>query len=226
MFSHRSPRIATILATLFVCLAALTGQTQRSPSPLNAMEHGLFVSSTIATDPLSTRSIFVYKGVAVKVGKDKDAVFVFDTDLIRPARTWTRGFLKWYPARDGLQEWPSPDGFTHFSTGERPGWSTDGRFGDPRLWRYGPLPKSLGVYKGLYINEELVVSSYQIGGVSANGPIPGRASTAPAGRSIPLCITAKPRPTKLPWTLLKSPMTAKPQPWKSLPCGKIWPKSL
>ena len=66
------------------------------------MEHGLFVSSTIATDPLSTRSIFVYKGVAVKVGKDKDAVFVFDTDLIRPARAWTGGFLKWYPARDGV----------------------------------------------------------------------------------------------------------------------------
>lgn len=164
MFSHRPHAITTFLASLVGLSATLSAQAQRPPSPLNAMEHGPFVSSTIATDPLSTRSIFVYKGVAVKVGKNKDAVFVFDTDLLRPARAWTGGFLKWYPARDGLQEWPSPDGYTHFSTGERPGWSTDGKFGDPRPWRYGPVPKSLGSYKGLYLNEDRVVFSYQVGG--------------------------------------------------------------
>ena len=164
MFPHRFPTITILLAILVSSLATLSAHAQRPPSPLNAMEHGPFVSSTIATDPLSTRSIFVYKGVAVKVGKNKDAVFVFDTDLLRPARAWTGGFLKWYPARDGLQEWPSPDGYTHFSTGERPGWSTDGRFWDPRPWRYGPVPKSLGSYRGLYLNEDRVVFSYQIGG--------------------------------------------------------------
>ena len=104
MFSNRPHAITTFLASLVGLFATLSAQAQRPPSPLNAMEHGPFASSTIATDPLSTRSIFVYKGVAVKVGKNKDAVFVFDTDLLRPARAWTGGFLKWYPARDGLQE--------------------------------------------------------------------------------------------------------------------------
>ena len=163
MFSFRSPVIALTFPALLVNLLFLQAQPQRPPSPLNAMEHGPFVSSTISTDPLSTRSIFVYKGIAVKVGERKDAVYVFDTELLRPARAWTGGFLKWYPARDGLQEWPSPDGYTHFSTGERPGWSIDGKFGDPRPWRYGPIPKSLGTYKGLYLNEDRVVFSYLIG---------------------------------------------------------------
>lgn len=77
---------------------------QRSPSPLNDMDHGPFVSSTISNDPLSIRSIFVYKGIAVRVGDDEEAVMVFDTDLLRMASAWTGGFLKWYPARDGYQE--------------------------------------------------------------------------------------------------------------------------
>ncbi len=130
---------------------------------MNAMDHGPFVSSTISTDPMSTRSIIAYKGIAVKVGDDRDAVVVFDTDLLRLATAWTGGFLKWYPARDGLQEFPSPDGFTHFSTGQRPGWSQDGKFDDSRVWKYGPIPKRSASYKGLYLNGEQVVFSYSVG---------------------------------------------------------------
>ncbi len=144
-------------------ILSLELQAQPSPSPLNAMAHGPFVSSTISTDPLSTRSIFVYKGIAVRVRKERDAVMVFDTDLLRMASAWTGGFLKWYPARDGLQEFPSPDGYEHFTTSQRPGWSLDGRFGDPRPWRYGPVPSRLGRYKGLYLKGDSVVFSYTIG---------------------------------------------------------------
>ncbi|MGY8696361.1 MAG: DUF6797 domain-containing protein [Verrucomicrobiia bacterium] len=89
------------------------------------MDHGPFVSATISSDPQSTRSIIAHKGIAVRVGADRDAVVVFDTDLLRIASAWTGGFLKWYPARDGLQEFPSPDGYSHFSTSQRPGWSTN-----------------------------------------------------------------------------------------------------
>ena len=149
-------------------LGALTaiGQTSApslAPSPMNAMDHGPFVSSTISTDPLSTRDIIVHKGIAVKVGRDRDAVMVFDTDLLRVAAAWTGGFLKWYPARDGLQEWPSPDGFSHFSTSQRPGWSLTRNFADPRPWRYGPVPQSLGAYKGLHLHGDQVVFSYTVG---------------------------------------------------------------
>ena len=136
---------------------------QKPPSPMNAMDHGPFVSATISTDPYSTRSIVAYKGIAVRVGEERDAVMVFDTDLLRVASAWTGGFLKWYPARDGLQEFPSPDGYIHFSTSQRPGWAREGNFSDPRPWRYGPVPRSIGAYKGLYVNGDRVVFSYQIG---------------------------------------------------------------
>lgn len=127
------------------------------------MEHGPFVSSTISTDPMSIRSIFVYKGIAVRVGKDEGAVMVFDTDLLRVASAWTGGFLKWYPARDGYEKWPSPDGYMHFMTAQRPGWSKDGNFSDPRPWKYGPIPKSQGAYKGMYLQNDQVVFAYTIG---------------------------------------------------------------
>jgi len=143
----------------------VTGQVfaQETPSPMNAMDHGPFISTTIATDPYSTRSIIAHKGIAVRVGEDQDAVMVFDTDLLRMASAWTGGFLKWYPGRDGLQEFPSPDGFIHFSTSQRPGWSRDGKFSDPRPWGYGPVPASLGRYNGLYLQGDRVAFSYRIG---------------------------------------------------------------
>jgi len=144
-------------------LLAASASAQRPPSPLNTMDHGPFVSSTISTDPLSIRSIFVYKGIAVRVGSDEEAVMVFDTDLLRMASAWTGGFLKWYPARDGYQEWPSPNGYMHFTTGQRPGWSEDGRFSDPRPWKYGPIPKRQGAYKGMYLHGNQVVFSYTLG---------------------------------------------------------------
>ena len=128
---------------------------------MSGMEHGPFVSATLTDDPLSTSSIFVYKGIAVRVAPD--AVMVFDTDLLRVARAWTGGFLKWLPARHSLQEWPTPDGFTHFSTGPRPGWSRDGKFADPRSRPYGPVPTTIGRYQGLHLHGERVVFSYRIG---------------------------------------------------------------
>lgn len=157
--SLKLPTICTLVLWLSV------GHTlaQKPPSPMNVMDHGPFVSATISTDPYSTRSIFVYKGIAVRVGEDRDAVMVFDTDLLRVASAWTGGFLTWYPARDGLQEFPSPDGYIHFSTSQRPGWSRDGNFADPRPWRYGPIPHTLGAYEGLYLHGNRVVFSYRIG---------------------------------------------------------------
>ena len=156
------PLLAILSAPNALFDAILVAQT-KGPSLMNAMDHGPFVSSTISRDPMATREIVAYKGIAVRVGDDRDAVMVFDTDLLRVATAWTGGFLKWYPARDGLQEFPSPDGYTHFETGQRPGWSRDGKFSDSRGWKYGPIPKQQGAYKGLYLNGNRVVFSYSIG---------------------------------------------------------------
>ena len=66
------------------------------------MNHGPFVSSTIATEPVTE------KAIAVKVNEQASAVMAFDTDLLRVSAAWTGGFLNWYAARDGLQNWPTP----------------------------------------------------------------------------------------------------------------------
>jgi glucose/arabinose dehydrogenase len=130
---------------------------------MNPMDHGPFVTSTIAHDSISTSSIFVNKGIAVKVSNDTQAVMTFDTDLLRVASAWTGGFLHWYFGRDGLENWPSPVGFTHFEISKIPGWSLDGEFKDPRNQPYGPMPKEQGHYKGLYINGDNVLFSYAVG---------------------------------------------------------------
>ncbi len=155
--------LGCVLGVTCLTLALAAAQDVRTDN-MNRMDHGPFVSTTIAADPLSpTRSIVVHKGIAVRVASDPEAMLTFDTDLLRVAAAWTGGGLQWYPARDGLEQWPSPAGFTHFTTAQRPGWSTTGDFGDPRPWRYGPLPRERGRYKGLHLHGDAVVFAYAIG---------------------------------------------------------------
>ena len=121
----------------------------------NQMDHGPFVSTTLATDPVTE------KAIVVKVGTD--TAVAFDTDLLRVSAAWTGGFLTWYAARDGLQNWPSPVGTPVFSTGKAPGWTRTGSFTDPRSYPVGPLPKTWGHYKGLYLTGDQTVFSYTVG---------------------------------------------------------------
>jgi len=155
--------LRTLSALLVFTSSYLPLHAQFQPSDnMNPMNHGPFVTSTIAHDPLVSSSIVVNKGIAVKLGTHHQAVMTFDTDLLRIASAWTGGFLHWYLERDGLENWPSPDGLTHFETSKTPGWSTDGNFKDPRSWPYGPIPKEQGRYKGLYINGESILFSYSV----------------------------------------------------------------
>ena len=163
-------RIVTFLLLLSLTSSLLAvGQSvdinRSQPSnAMNQMDHGPFASTTITSDPLSPGSIMAYKGVAVKVGDETThATMVFDTDLLRVAGAWTGGFLHWYDARTSLQEFPSPAGFSHFTTSHGPGWTRTGRFRDPRRWPYGPLPKDWARYNGLYVHGDQVVFSYTVG---------------------------------------------------------------
>jgi glucose/arabinose dehydrogenase len=119
------------------------------------MDHGPFVSTTLGTDPVTE------KAIVVKVGTD--TAVAFDTDLLRVSAAWTGGFLNWYAARDGLQNWPTPVGTPVFSTRKAPGWTRTEVFVDPRPVPIGPLPKTWGHYKGLYLAGDQVVFSYTIG---------------------------------------------------------------
>ncbi|MDQ3214080.1 MAG: hypothetical protein M3Q85_15485, partial [Acidobacteriota bacterium] len=166
--SHR--RIVTLLVVGFVSSTSLGpgGAAEAQTVPMNRMDHGPFVSSTITLDPLSPKGIIVQKGVAVKV--DRDATMVFDTDLLRVVGAWTGGMLHWQPARDSLQEWPTPDGHLHFLNPEKAGWSTNGDLTDARggsstlnnARRYGPLQGNRR-YEGLHVRGDDVVFSLTVG---------------------------------------------------------------
>jgi|SRR5690625_1166611 len=162
LFLFRYIVIAILNGMLFVFLISTSLLAQfAGANNMNPMDHGPFVSTTITKDPGISSEILVYKGIAVKLDSNPDAAMVFDTDLLRVATAWTGGFLHWYPARDGLQEWPTPDGIIQFSTSQKPGWST-GNFNDPRSWPYGPIPKERGRYNGLYQNGHDIVFSYSV----------------------------------------------------------------
>jgi Domain of unknown function (DUF6797) len=57
------------------------------------MNHGPFISSTIATEPVTE------KAIAVRVNEQASAVMAFDTDLLRVSAAWTGGMLNWFAAR-------------------------------------------------------------------------------------------------------------------------------
>ncbi|HWV58156.1 MAG TPA: DUF6797 domain-containing protein [Longimicrobiales bacterium] len=160
--------IPALCAAACIGLVAAPSYGQQGQASMNAMDHGPFVSSTITLDPTTPRGIIAYKAIAVRVAPD--AVMAFDTDLLRVVGAWTGGLLHWYPARDALQEWPTPDGLIHFLTEERPGWST-GNLNDSRSGatmntnqRYGPLTQGGRRYNGLYLHGEQVVFSFTVGG--------------------------------------------------------------
>ena len=101
-----------LLATLLLVFLVSAGGQIRAQVPMNRMDHGPFVSTTLTMDPQSPRGIIVDKGIAVRTGPD--STMVFDTDLLRVVGAWTGGTLDWRSARDSLQEWPTPDGHMHF----------------------------------------------------------------------------------------------------------------
>lgn len=152
--------LGALIAVLLVLAAPAKAQFAGANN-MNPMDHGPFISSTITLDPWSPRGILVHKGIAVKVGPE--ATMVFDTDLLRVAGAWTGGTLHWLPARDGLEQWPTPDGHLHFLNTEKAGWSTSADLRDPRsrpeikhAQRYGPIGGDRR-YEGLHVHDDEVV---------------------------------------------------------------------
>ena len=84
--------------------------------------------------------------------------------MLRFSAGWTGGFLRWYPERDGLERNPTIDGRVHFRNAAGPGWSATDSFADPRPQPYGPLPETVGRYRGLFLHGSNVVLSYSVGG--------------------------------------------------------------
>jgi hypothetical protein len=62
-------------------------------------------------------------------------------------------------------QYPTNIGKIVFSSDVIPGWVVDGKFGDPRKDPYGPLPKEVAHYRGLFLNESVPVVAYTVANV-------------------------------------------------------------
>ncbi|MFY0654024.1 MAG: c-type cytochrome [Cyclobacteriaceae bacterium] len=120
-----------------------------------------------------------YKGIAIRLDKGAGGVAIgkvwtiFDHDLFRVAGGWSgEGFIDW----NGIllngkhNVTPRTAGDMHFENSVGPGWANPetGSFDDPRFQardgrKFGPLPKSWGLYKGIYHSDDHIIISYSIG---------------------------------------------------------------
>lgn len=109
----------------------------------------------------------VYKGIVVRLGDQREASILYDTELLRVAAGWN-GFLKFDPARFGVIVPPRIDGTASFSTPRFPGVSLQEQFSNFREANpYGPLPRSVAHYEGLFRQGKRVVLKYSVGTVTA-----------------------------------------------------------
>ncbi|HEX4146379.1 MAG TPA: ThuA domain-containing protein [Pirellulales bacterium] len=122
---------------------------------------GRFFSATIRGPSQTTT-----KAIAIRVGGDKQAAWMFDTDLLRFSSAWSGRFLQINPRRFGLIGMPAVAGTERFQTPAVPGWAGEDGFDDPRQPKpLGPLPRAWAHYRGLYRNGARVTLSYTVGDV-------------------------------------------------------------
>ncbi len=167
-------RTATFSLALIPLLAAITTghaadkkADKKDPKEqwFNKMDTGPILSACINSD--TPKDNVAIKGIAIKLGADKNAGLCFDTDLLRVSAGWTDGWLNLrgvhYEGKHGPTG-PTVGGKQLFATQKAPGWSKGDNLKDPRSEPFGPLPSDWAKYKGLYLHGDNVVLSYTVGG--------------------------------------------------------------
>jgi len=144
---------------LALCVLGLEAQAASRPlAKTEYLKHIPFVSATISSDTTTL------KGLAIKVGTtNAPAAICFDTEMLRVSAGWKDGFVQGVNLMSRGQ-YPTNIGQIVFSSDVIPGWVVDGKFGDPREDKHGPLPKTLGHYRGLYLNGAEPVIAYTVAG--------------------------------------------------------------
>ncbi len=127
------------------------------------------VEAPAAKETTALPKYLASKGLVIQLGKKDEAYVCFDTDTLRMAAGWVKGFLNLQNTNIGTYKGTGTSageivGEVKFRTTNRPGWSKDAIFSDPRAEQAGPLPKQLGHFKGFYLHENRVVLSYEIEG--------------------------------------------------------------
>ncbi len=139
------------------------------PGSIGRMDYGPVIAHTIhAKWPKGNTS---FKGLGIRLTDPvtkKDAVMVYDTDLMRIAAAATGGYLDIsktnYTSYKGVDD-AHLAGRQIMGTSRLPGWANpkDGSLSDPRRYPNGPLPRSWTHFKGYYRHGEQVILSYTVG---------------------------------------------------------------
>lgn len=131
------------------------------------VDTGPFIADTFMT--ARNGAVAALKGVAVKVGPAREATLLFDTELL----AWRAGFdgaavlegTAWDGSHGGNSHIPNGAGSLYFANFEGLGIATAGRWEDSRNPKFGPLPRTVGRYRGLYRHGWQTVIHYDVGGV-------------------------------------------------------------
>lgn len=161
------------LALLLICMCSVAVFAGEVKPRHQQIEQGPFVSYTMEAQ--WPRQNIVYKGLAIRLqrnGQDKGSL-LFDTDLLRTGALWTGGFINFDKDVAAVRDYRAvqPVGAQIAGMPQVPGagtvsqWTTDG-FKDPRSSMFGPVPKTWGHYKGLYLDGDKTVLSYELSGRS------------------------------------------------------------
>jgi len=86
----------------------------------------------------------------VRLGKNKEAAILFDTELLRPAAPGPAASSNSSTPAEGLAGPPSIGGRAALGHTPRPGWSTTETFTDPDQIKIGPLPRDLATTTALH----------------------------------------------------------------------------
>ena len=153
--------------TLGLLLAVLSGesfaQNQRKAKPGLLQDDFPFQGACIGANFPSNN--IAMKGLAIRVAPDDIANMLFDTDLLRMAAGWTRGYIDTHGVAfdGGHGAHPKLLGEQRFGTRQGPGWANaKGEFNDPRAELFGPLPEEWCRWDGLYVKGPSVVLSYTV----------------------------------------------------------------
>lgn len=132
----------------------------------DAKTYGPFLGAPVKIQGDNT----AFRGIILRLNESGDASVVFDGDTMRMAAGWLDGGLKLHglPFTGGHGAYPELTSSKLFTTRAAPGWAnTSGSTEEPREGKYpplGPLPKDWAHYKGLYVNGDVVVLHYSVGG--------------------------------------------------------------
>lgn len=155
-------------------LAALSGFAASlvALSPVYAQQFKLlpedfpFQKASIGTVMVGNQSTDkASKGVAIKVGNN--AAVSFDEDILRYQGGWVGGFIseKGVTFNGAHGGHPEMVGSQKFASKTGPAWAgEDGSFKDVRPEPFGPLPKDLARFDGIYVNGDKVVIAYTVKG--------------------------------------------------------------